>query len=241
MKKQLSQHGYTLVEIAMVVVIVGLLIGGILRGQELINSAKARNIIDQKTSIQTAIVAFSNRYKATPGDLTAAQANFIAVPNTALPSKGGGNGVVTLAAGATNESVLVFQNLAATSFLSCMACMTVVGNGNVASDVTNSPVNVSGLYLQYGSAPSSALGVSWLDNAAPALPARNILTTGSLISSGILKEVDVKADDGAPHTGLFRQSSVGGADTTANCAPATAGMNNWVTPDNAGCAGAWLF
>ena len=41
------QGGFTLVEIAIVLMIIGLLIGGILRGQELIQSARVRNIVDQ--------------------------------------------------------------------------------------------------------------------------------------------------------------------------------------------------
>jgi prepilin-type N-terminal cleavage/methylation domain-containing protein len=47
MKKQVQQ-GFTLVEIAIVLMIIGLLIGGVLRGQELITSARVRNVIDQK-------------------------------------------------------------------------------------------------------------------------------------------------------------------------------------------------
>ncbi len=46
------QRGFTLVEIAIVLMIVGLLIGGILRGQELIQSARVRNLMDQKSAVQ---------------------------------------------------------------------------------------------------------------------------------------------------------------------------------------------
>ena len=95
MKKTISR-GFNLVEIAIVLVIFTLVITGILRGQELINSAKARNIIDQKASIQTAIVAFANRYKATAGDLTAAQVAFIG--GGVLASSGGGNGIIAVTA-----------------------------------------------------------------------------------------------------------------------------------------------
>ncbi len=46
MKRQMKsqQSGFTLVEIAIVLVIIGLLLGGILKGQELINSAKVKNL-----------------------------------------------------------------------------------------------------------------------------------------------------------------------------------------------------
>jgi prepilin-type N-terminal cleavage/methylation domain-containing protein len=44
------QRGFTLVEIAIVLMIIGLLIGGTLRGQELIQSARVRNLIDQTSA-----------------------------------------------------------------------------------------------------------------------------------------------------------------------------------------------
>src|SRR5256885_676312 len=40
-----KQHGFTLVEIAIVLVIIGLLLGGILKGQEMITQAKIKNVI----------------------------------------------------------------------------------------------------------------------------------------------------------------------------------------------------
>ena len=55
-------RGFTLVEIAIVLMIIGLLIGGILRGQELITSARVRNIIDQKAAIQTAQIGFMDQF-----------------------------------------------------------------------------------------------------------------------------------------------------------------------------------
>ena len=85
-KRNISR-GFNLVEIAIVLVIFTLVITGVLRGQELINSAKARNLIDQKSSFQTAYLAFTNRYKLIAGDLNAAQAAFI------------GNGVIASTTG----------------------------------------------------------------------------------------------------------------------------------------------
>jgi len=239
--KTLRQVGFTLVEIAVVLVVVGLIIGGILRGTELINSAKARNIIDQKTGIQTALTAFSNRYQATAGDLTQTQASFIG--NGVMYSSGGGDGIVALSnpSAATDESVLVFQNLAATGLLSCNSCLApnsaAITSGNAAANAANSPVNASIGYLQFGTTAPSTSGVFWYDTgtlAAP--PARNILTTGAGIPAAILQQVDLKADDGSPVTGLFRQTSIGGANPTASCVNTT----TWIITAN-NCSGAWLF
>ena len=63
-----KQRGFTLVEIAIVLVIIGLLLGGILKGQELINSARVRNLADTTTGIQAAYYGFIDRYRRIPGD-----------------------------------------------------------------------------------------------------------------------------------------------------------------------------
>ncbi|MCH8163659.1 MAG: prepilin-type N-terminal cleavage/methylation domain-containing protein, partial [Proteobacteria bacterium] len=66
-----KQSGFTLVEIAIVLVIIGLLLGGILKGQELINSARVRNMADQNSGIQAAYFGFIDRYRQVPGDWAA--------------------------------------------------------------------------------------------------------------------------------------------------------------------------
>ena len=63
-----QQSGFTLVEIAIVLVIIGLLLGGILKGQELINSAKVKNLANDFRVIPTYIYAFQDKFKALPGD-----------------------------------------------------------------------------------------------------------------------------------------------------------------------------
>ena len=62
------QKGFTLIEIAIVLVIIGLLLGGILKGQELINSARVRNLADSTSGIQAAYFGFMDRYRKVPGD-----------------------------------------------------------------------------------------------------------------------------------------------------------------------------
>jgi prepilin-type N-terminal cleavage/methylation domain-containing protein len=55
------QQGFTLVEIAIVLVIIGLLLGGILKGQELITNARVRNVADQQSAVKAAFYAFQDR------------------------------------------------------------------------------------------------------------------------------------------------------------------------------------
>ena len=66
------QAGFTLVEIAIVLVIIGLLLGGVLKGQEMIENAKIKSIVNDMKAIQVAYNGYVDRYKAIPGDELAA-------------------------------------------------------------------------------------------------------------------------------------------------------------------------
>ena len=63
-----NQSGFTLVEIAIVLVIIGLLLGGVLKGQELINSAKVKNFATDFRNIPLVIYGYQDKFKALPGD-----------------------------------------------------------------------------------------------------------------------------------------------------------------------------
>ena len=62
------QTGFTLVEIAIVLVIIGLLLGGVLKGQELINSAKVKNLANDFRNVEMFIYGYQDKYRALPGD-----------------------------------------------------------------------------------------------------------------------------------------------------------------------------
>jgi prepilin-type N-terminal cleavage/methylation domain-containing protein len=232
------QGGFTLVEIAIVLMIIGLLIGGMLRGQELITSARVRNLIDQKNAIQTAQIGFLDRYRWLPGDLTPAQG--LVVGNSAggfalgVPgTNGGGDTLIPIA----TNSALTFQNLSAAGFLSCATCGELA---LVAATSANSPTNVFGGVVRIGQAPGSAGPVASNFYNVPAVVARMVLATGAGIESTILREVDMKGDDGLPGVGNFRY---GNFDTPAGLGPCTiAGVPvQWVTPTATNCEGAWLL
>jgi prepilin-type N-terminal cleavage/methylation domain-containing protein len=65
---QKQQTGFTLIEIAIVLVIIGLLLGGILKGQELINSAKVKNLSEDFRNIPLFVYGYQDKFKALPGD-----------------------------------------------------------------------------------------------------------------------------------------------------------------------------
>jgi len=71
-----KQKGFTLVEIAIVLVIVGLLIGGVLKGQEMITNAKLKRIESDNAGIAAAMFSYQDRYLQLPGDDSGASGRF---------------------------------------------------------------------------------------------------------------------------------------------------------------------
>ncbi|MCC6611460.1 MAG: prepilin-type N-terminal cleavage/methylation domain-containing protein [Burkholderiales bacterium] len=68
MRVQRRESGFTLVEIAIVLVIIGLLLGGILKGQEMITQARIKNVTNDFNGTTAAYFSYQDRYKAVPGD-----------------------------------------------------------------------------------------------------------------------------------------------------------------------------
>lgn len=230
------QGGFTLVEIAIVLMIIGLLIGGMLRGQELITSARVRNLIDQKNAIQTAQIGFMDRYRMMAGDIIPAQGLIIGNGAAGLAPVAGGNGGGDTVVPIATNSALIFQNLSAAGFLSCGSC-TAVALG--ASTTANSPTNVFGGVVRIGQAPGSPGPAASNFYNIPAVVARMVFATGAGIESSILQEVDLKGDDGAPSTGGFRYGNFDTPAGIGTCLDITGLL--WRTPTATNCEGAWLL
>lgn len=89
-----KQRGFTLVEIAIVLVIVGLLIGGVLKGQEMITNAKLKRIESDNAGIAAAMFSYQDRYLQLPGDDSAASGRFDVYNGAAVDPDGGGDGAI---------------------------------------------------------------------------------------------------------------------------------------------------
>jgi len=173
-----SQQGFTLIEIAIVLLIIGLLLGGVMKGQSMINSAKVRSLANDLTGIEAAWISFQDRYRALPGDYPNANTHI------ATDAVGGNaNSIVD-----TEETGDVWQHLAAAGFIS----------GTYKTDDT----------CAVGTCPSSPFnGFYSITNSANALGhtvARHELATGENIPVEIIFELDLKLDDGIADTGRFR-------------------------------------
>lgn len=221
-----KQQGFTLIEIAIVLVIIGLLLGGVLKGQELITSARVRNLISMQDGTKAAIFGFLDRYRALPGDYSQAATNINCTPAC---QNGNNNGQVTATgvSGATiDEFIASWEHLSKAGFIN--------GNYTYTTPAANSntPTNPFGSFVQY------IFDAVYEGGAAPG---RHNLKTGANISSDLLAEVDRKIDDGLANGGNLRYSSFGGAAAgSGTCWVAATG--NWQTQNPiANCGGASLF
>jgi prepilin-type N-terminal cleavage/methylation domain-containing protein len=219
------ESGFTLIEIAIVLVIIGLLLGGVLKGQELITSARVRNIIQQQDGVKAAYFGFLDRYRALPGDYANATTTITGVaPTAACGTTGNGNGNGQIEGG-TNENTLAWEHLSKSGFINgTYTCSATVS-------AATSPTNPYGQYLNL---------VFDANYAGTTPPSRHNLKTGASVPSDILGEIDRKVDDGNALTGVFRSQVGGGVSTTTtDCYNAT---GVWVsTPGGPNCGGATLF
>ena len=119
-----AQSAFSLVELSIVLVILGLLVGGVLSGQSLIHAAQLRAVSTEFTRYSTAALAFRDKYFQNPGDINNATAfwgsmtgcasNTVTVgtgTQTCNGSGQGGIGVGDNSSQATNESILFWQHL----------------------------------------------------------------------------------------------------------------------------------
>ena len=222
-----KQRGFTLIEIAIVLVIIGLLLGGVLKGQELITSARVRNLISTQDGVKAAYFGFLDRYRALPGDYSGASAN---IPNCTGCQNGNNNGqITTVAGGGPNE-----EQISAWEHLSRAGFVTGSYVYNATPAATNTPVN------PYGSLVQLIYDAIYMDPAGT-VPLRHNLKTGNNIASDILAEVDRKIDDGLGNGGQFRFSTFNGVVNTAGECVNTTSFQWQSATVNPNCGGASLF
>ncbi len=213
-----------MVEIAIVLVIIGLLLGGILKGQELITNARVRNVADQQNSIKAAIYAFQDRFRALPGDYLGAQAQ-ANIPLSGL-ANGNGNGQIS-----TTESPLAWHQLTAAGFLSCAQCS--------ADIVAAAPSNLNSPLNAYNGVMVLSFDDEYFD---PVATARHNLKSGSQVPPNVLAEVDRKLDDGNPQTGTLRSTTAAVTGELPVALGCITGGNLWAATDTGlSCAAASFF
>ncbi|MBL1141970.1 MAG: prepilin-type N-terminal cleavage/methylation domain-containing protein [Proteobacteria bacterium] len=194
-----NQKGFTLVEIAIVLVIIGLLLGGILKGQELINSARVRNLADQNSGIQAAYYGFIDRYRQVPGDFpstNATQALGVTVNLPAAASATDGNGQLD---NTLEEAAAVWEQLARSQFLG--------GGFTPATAVPASEAAYAANQVGPFNAFNGPLVLTRNAGYTGTASIRLNLHMGRNVPVNIARELDVKIDDGLPNTGVLRMTT----------------------------------
>jgi len=189
-----KQTGFTLIELAIVLVIIGLLLGGVLRGQELINSAKVKNMARDFQNIQVYIYGYQDKFKALPGDDANAQAHVGSATVTALQSgTNQGNGVIegvwdagTNGTAPNTESQMFWQHVRLAG---------LAPGATAATDPNYYPTNADGGRIGISSV-SSFSGPSGLSGA--------YVVCSAAILGKFAKQLDITLDDGTTDTGSVR-------------------------------------
>jgi prepilin-type N-terminal cleavage/methylation domain-containing protein len=187
------QSGFTLLEVALVLIIIGLLLGGIMKGMEMVNSVKVRRLAELSSSTQAAYSGFLDRYRRVPGDWKAAEAS--AAIGTPITGGGDGNGRIENPAGpfVWAESTALWEHLTKAEFISGNY---LGGPWWVEPTVTNSltPLNPFGQVVLVARTP---------DFEGTTVENLHVLL-GRGIPVDIARELDVKLDDGLPDRGSIR-------------------------------------
>lgn len=200
---QNNREGFTLVELSIVLIIIGLIVSGVLIGQDLIRSAENRAILTQIDKLNVGVNAFRAKYGALPGDFNRA--------STFLPSttfNGDGNGVLheavgaplaaaTTLSGANNEIPHIFNHLTRAGLI----------EGNFSSDNTSIVLDVNFPTLKNNKGGIIAYGFTDFNNywhLGLTSSSSATITTANALSPSASFQIDSKMDDGRANSGFIQ-------------------------------------
>lgn len=214
-----ASNGFTLVELAIVLMIIGLLIGGILRGQELMENARVSSTIQQVNAYLGARHTFMDAYSAMPGDMPNATSRLPGCTGANNCSDGDGNGRVgnpmlaasgvaafnaALAAALTPENSNFWKHLALTHIISGINPSGDVGTPTFG--ITHPVAKIGGgfiIFYAIGSVGGSNgdFGTGHVLRLQTS-PGTQTSVAGSMPLSPIkARMIDQKMDDGLPDNG----------------------------------------
>lgn len=227
-----EEKGFTLVELAVVMIIVGLLIGGILKGQEMIANAQVTSTVAQAKAVDAAFSTFRDMYDAVPGDMTTPAARLPGCnAGTQCVVAGDGNSRVGTPATFSAVAALGTENTAFWAQLSAADLITGIDTSTAATANWGSALPSSkiagGFKIGYETGDGTNAGTVGLVAAAAPRGGHYLALTGApavavggagsdVLTASKAARVDRKMDDGLANTGSVRAA----AQTAANCATA---------------------
>jgi prepilin-type N-terminal cleavage/methylation domain-containing protein len=221
---QPRNRGFTLIEIAIVLVIIGLLLGGVLKGQELINNARVKSFANDFRNVPVYIYAYQDRFRAIPGDDPLANTHVngtVATTPAATLNNGQINGAWNSTTN-TDESCLFWQHIR----LANLAPGNTTVSCNVAGGAGYYPANAAGgiVGIQQG-------GAAFTFITLPTTMSGTYIICSSHISGQFVLSLDTLMDDGNPATGAMRaiDESALGAATAATSAQVSANLGGLYT------------
>lgn len=211
-----AANGFSLVELSIVLVILGLLTGGILAGQSLIRAAELRSVAADFQRYHAAVMSFRDKYMGLPGDMTTAYqfwGTAAGCTNTIVVAEGtgcNGNGDGAWkwwnSEGARGWQFMALSGLIEGSYTGVVVTSvgSVPGTNQPASKIGN-----AGYYLHY----SATDMVTSLRRNAISIGAviSSANTDGPVLTPSEAWNIDSKLDDGLPERGMFRSFTASGA------------------------------
>lgn len=216
-----TQAGFSLIELAVVLIIMGLLIGGILKGRELIESARLKRAVSQLNEYRLAATTFIDKYDALPGDFN--KASTLIHPSL---RNGNGNAIVDGAGLASGSEALAFwSHLAGAGLIGSPGPLTAQHQGDFGAGapesslgggftVETNPHGLSGLWFIMGKKNG--------DHG-----------DGALLTPAQAMSLDKKMDNGYPTSGKVR--AFDGSDASPHACVTERGTYN-VENQEAACA-----
>ena len=204
-----DNSGFTLVELAVVMVIIGLLLGGVLKGQEMISNARVTSTVAQIKAIDAAQNTFFDIYDALPGDMLAANTRISGVVNSGDGNRRINNWPLGTA---STEAQFFFEHLEGAGLVSGVNLTTGYMDGSVSGTEIRAGTFPGGA-LQQNPNASSGLYVTIVPkgaNIGPALTANEAARIDRKVDDGRANSGAASVDNGACHSsGTYNEDRQG--------------------------------
>ncbi len=211
-----NKSGFTLVELAIVMMIIGLLIGGVLKGQEMVENARVDALIKQTQSYQAAVVGFMDMYSAIPGDMITATMRIPNCTGTNYCANGDGNSLIGYTSGTVNNLANVMGATENTQFWKHLALADLISGVNSGANPigsawgeTHPASKYKGGFVVFFLNQTPSWTGHWYRMQSQTLGQQNEQQGTYPISPKRLAQIDRKIDDGIPETGYVRSVDAG--------------------------------